>query len=411
MDETFINDLRKALNSLYDLNHLRQNSLCRIFAVGNPFDASLRLQHVLEDAIAALKPNKGETQGTYVWETYELLSLRYLQQFSQKEVADQLGVSLSQMNRVQQKALETLAAYLWEKYNLANRVKLEEKSGETAPWTAEQLAEPDTDLAWMAVPSREKIADLGGHLEDTLAIIQPFLTKYAVVLDVPVKPVFTEVLVYPMALRQILLDLLTIAIPMMSIGQISLSIVRQANGVVLHLEGHKSLPGAVMLSEDQKTNLGIAANLTRLSGGKLDFQSDEYGLQVSLYLPLRASLSILVIDDSLDSLHLLEHYLADTRYRLVSTNDPQQAIPMAEGSAAQVIVVDLMMPRIDGWTLLQRLHNHPVTANIPVIICSILRQEELAQSLGASAYLRKPINQAEFLALLDRLTDAVSESR
>ena len=130
-----------------------------------------------------------------------------------------------------------------------------------------------------------------------------------------------------------------------------------------------------------------------------------------MYLPLRASLSILVIDDSLDSLHLLEHYLADTRYRLVSTNDPQQAIPMAEGSAARVIVVDLMMPRIDGWTLLQRLHNHPVTANIPVIICSILRQEELAQSLGASAYLRKPINQAEFLALLDRLTDAVSESR
>ena len=135
MDEIFINDLRKALNSLYDLNHLRQNPLCQVFGDGDPFDASFGLQHVLEEAIAALKPKKEETQGTYAWETYELLALRYLQQFSQKEVADQLGVSLSQMNRVQQKAVETLAAYLWEKYNLASRVKHEEKTAETAAET------------------------------------------------------------------------------------------------------------------------------------------------------------------------------------------------------------------------------------------------------------------------------------
>jgi CheY-like chemotaxis protein len=409
MDDIFINDLRKALNSLYDLNHLRQNPLCQVFTDGNPFDASLWLQHVLEDAISALKPKKGETPGSYAWETYELLSLRYLQQFSQKEVADQLGVSVSQMNRVQQKALETLAAYLWEKFKLANRVKDEGKTEQIAAETPESPAPADADLAWMAVASREKVADLGVHLQGALAIIQPFLAKYTVTLETPLLPVPIEVLVYPMALRQILLNLLAITIPLMATGRITLTIARPDKGVALHLDGHQFLGAAAVLTEDQKTNLDIAANLTRLSGGKLDFQSDENGIQVCLQLPVRASLPILVIDDNLDTLRLLQHYLADTRYRLVSTSDPQQAIPMAESSAAQAIVVDVMMPRIDGWTLLQKLHNHPVTANIPVIICSILRQEELAESLGASAYLRKPINQAEFLALLDRLTaDAAS---
>lgn len=108
-------------------------------------------------------------------------------------------------------------------------------------------------------------------------------------------------------------------------------------------------------------------------------------------LPTRASLPVLVIEDCLDTIRLLERYVADTRYCLVSTNDPQQAISMVESSAPRVILIDVMMPRVDGWTLLQRLRNHPLTANIPVVICSILRQEELALSLGASAYLRKPM--------------------
>ncbi len=129
----------------------------------------------------------------------------------------------------------------------------------------------------------------------------------------------------------------------------------------------------------------------RRRGGHLSFQLDEHRVQATLRLPTRASLPVLVIEDSLDTIRLLERYVADTRYCLVSTNDPQQAISMVESSAPRVILIDVMMPRVDGWTLLQRLRNHPLTANIPVVICSILRQEELALSLGASAYLRKPM--------------------
>jgi CheY-like chemotaxis protein len=61
-----------------------------------------------------------------------------------------------------------------------------------------------------------------------------------------------------------------------------------------------------------------------------------------------------------------------------------------------------MMPRVDGWELLARLRQHPITAEIPVIICSVLADEELAHSLGATAVVRKPVTKQAFLTALDR---------
>ncbi len=115
MDQTFIPELRKALNNMYDLNYLRGSPLNKWFGLDNPFDSPLRLQQILEDAIGELKLRIKKSPSTHAREIYELLSLRYLQQFSQKEVADQLSISVSHMNRIQQKALEDLAAYLWIK--------------------------------------------------------------------------------------------------------------------------------------------------------------------------------------------------------------------------------------------------------------------------------------------------------
>jgi CheY-like chemotaxis protein len=61
----------------------------------------------------------------------------------------------------------------------------------------------------------------------------------------------------------------------------------------------------------------------------------------------------------------------------------------------------VMMPNVDGWELLGRLRQHPSTADIPVLVCTILPQETLALSLGASAFVRKPITRQVFLSALD----------
>jgi CheY-like chemotaxis protein len=62
-----------------------------------------------------------------------------------------------------------------------------------------------------------------------------------------------------------------------------------------------------------------------------------------------------------------------------------------------------MMPDIDGWNLLQELKEDPDTRDTPVIICSIIEEEEKGFSLGASDYLVKPIQESDILGALNRL--------
>jgi len=418
MDDTFLNDLRKALNNLYDLNQLRNSSLCKLFGMDNPFDAPVRLQRVLEDAINTLKPKSREAHLTHAWQIYELLSLRYLQQFSQKEVADQIGVSLSHMNRIQRMALEDLAVYLGGKYVIEGKNSQEKepglisrqdqgkempsgKSEASLPAQPEQVA---ADLEWLAVPSPEKSSDLVEQLGNVLAIIQPFLTKYSVALNLADLAEPLEVLVYPVALRQILLNLLTSAIHILSGGQMHLKISRLESGIQLLIDGSGQASDLADESEDLKTNLEIAARFTHLSGGNLDLEVEQNRWQAVLHLPGRAAIPVLIIDDSLDALQLMERFVADTPYRVIGASNPQQVIALAESSHAQIIIIDVMMPQVDGWELLQKLRHHPVTAHLPLVTCSILRQEELALSLGASAYLRKPVSQEGLLEVLDRLS-------
>jgi CheY-like chemotaxis protein len=412
MDESFLNDLRKALNNLYDLNHLRSSPLCKWFRLDNPFDAPIRLQHILEDAIGDLKPLHTKPHASHARETYELLSLRYLQQFSQKEVADQIGVSLSHMNRIQQKALEDLTAYLWKKYAFTEKSPLPEAGVDPLPGesmtagSSGSPANPAADMAWMAVPSKEKSAVLEKHIQEVVDMLNPLLMKYPVELLVQPTPGSTEVLVYPAALRQILLMIITSMAQILSAGRIQLITHSDKTGAILELHGVGSTAGLSPLTEDLKTNLEIAHSLVHLSGGVLDFQFKGIEVNGILRLPVRASIPVLVVDDSRDALELLERFTLDTPYRVIAIDDPQQAVLLADKNHVQAIFLDIMMPRVDGWELLQKLRNHPATSGVPVVICSIMRQEELAAALGASAFLRKPVNQEALLALLDRLCGA-----
>ena len=61
-----------------------------------------------------------------------------------------------------------------------------------------------------------------------------------------------------------------------------------------------------------------------------------------------------------------------------------------------------MMPERDGWALLGELRAHPETRGIPVVVCTILSQGELALALGAADFIRKPVGRMGLLSALDR---------
>ena len=102
-------------------------------------------------------------------------------------------------------------------------------------------------------------------------------------------------------------------------------------------------------------------------------------------------------------MRLLRRYVSGTRYTLIEATDPGQAERLAQELQPDVIVLDVMIPEVDGWELLGRLQTYPATQHIPIIVCTILVQKELALALGAAAYLRKPVSRNDFLTALDRV--------
>jgi CheY-like chemotaxis protein len=113
--------------------------------------------------------------------------------------------------------------------------------------------------------------------------------------------------------------------------------------------------------------------------------------------------TVLVIDDNEDILTLFHRYLSLHHYQVVTASSAAEALSLAQQLQPFAITLDLMMPDQDGWDLLQTFLNHPGISATPIIVCSVLRQKELALSLGATAFLEKPVSEEALLAVLAAL--------
>jgi CheY-like chemotaxis protein len=163
--------------------------------------------------------------------------------------------------------------------------------------------------------------------------------------------------------------------------------------------------------------LSISRRLVELHGGLIDVTS-EIGKGSTFYftLPLPKEIEgrnrlegrrdkkiVLVVDDDSQVISLYERFLQPQGYQVVAVTDPAQAVERARQLSPYAITLDVMMPGRDGWTVLADLKNNSDTRDIPVIVCSILEEDEKGFSLGASDYLVKPILEEDLLNSLDRL--------
>jgi CheY-like chemotaxis protein/zinc transporter ZupT len=399
MIDQFTNDLRGVLNHLYDPDYLRGSSLAVTLGVSNRGDTPVAMQHILEDAITALKPKKNEQIQPHNRRIYDLLSFRYIDQYDQKEVANQLGISLRQFRREQEAALKFLALRLWERYqpDIKNESSVEQP---VHPQT--QTLEKD-ELTWLSSPSSHDTTDLIHTLDTVLELVHSLSTKYNAKISLELSDNLPALALQTVTLRQILLNLLSVAIHRAPYGQIVISATIQSGGIGIQVRSSRGAARPDLETENDRSNLNMAAQLVKLCGGQISLESNDAGFEAALVLPAVERLSILAVDDSLDTVQLWERYISGTRYQLINTQDPEQCLELAERHHVQAVILDLMIPQMDGWEVLSRLRNNPPTAQLPIMVCSILHQEELALTLGADLFLRKPITRYDFLASLDRL--------
>lgn len=113
-----------------------------------------------------------------------------------------------------------------------------------------------------------------------------------------------------------------------------------------------------------------------------------------------ASCHILIVDDNPQNVELLEAYLSGLRCRVTSASDGLEAISAVQQEPPDLILLDVMMPRLSGFEVCQRLKSDPATREIPVLMVTALNEVgdvERGAEAGTDDFLSKPFNKIELL--------------
>ena len=118
-----------------------------------------------------------------------------------------------------------------------------------------------------------------------------------------------------------------------------------------------------------------------------------------------AASRVLVIDDDPGVRELLARMLAKEGFNVATASSGEQGIQRALDFEPAVITLDVMMPGMDGWSVLAAMKNDPKIAHIPVVMVSMLDERRVGYALGAAAYMTKPIDRRRLVDTLSRFQD------
>jgi CheY-like chemotaxis protein len=416
--------VRHAVNHLYNPTELRTSPLFEIFGLEQRESPSV-LRRLLVSAIESLQPAADVAVDADAWRIYKLLYHRYVQQFGGVEVASTLSVSTRHMQRLTAMALDALADELWNRYSLGgsrlvSSAQIVSLSGITLPDAGVELGEGEEnenrlllqELAWLERASSHEVADVAEIIEGVIETVTPLAEGFEVTIECMLAEQLPLVVNQRSHLRHALLNLLSATIHSVPQGRIIVVAQPSVQGVRLKIQTvHSSGSLDDRHSQTATQNMTIAQQLlTRLGASLISEPSeDDTGTTlICLALPSVNQVSVLVVDDNPDMLELFRRYLSGSRYSFIGTQEPEQTLALAEELSPEVIVLDVMLPGSDGWELLGRLREHPKTRGKPVIVCTIMPQEQLALSLGAASFLQKPLTRSALLAALDHQADLLA---
>ena len=397
--DEFSKQIRQSLENLYDFAYLQNLELTNALSEqGQSLDKSVRqLRADLIDAIERLKPADSLPPHAKERRPYALLYGRYVQGLSTTDLVEELMISVRQLRRENKRALDAVTELMWERFE--DQLAAPPSPQESAPPTArrEAAGQEAEQLISHANPEDLRLPALVSGVLNTL---QPVAAKHNIQLINQVPDDLPPIRADRVLLRQGLMGMLSYAFS-------------RANGGMVLLEGNAeqtvnlrikatgevgAARGGVSLEVSQKLIAGL--------GGKADVSSSVNLWQVNISLPLAETVPILVMDDNAGLLELFRRYLAGRPYHLIEVHSAAEAIAQTREAQPRLAMLDIMMPEQDGWEVLQQLRAAPETAHLPIIICSVLVEPEIASALGASDYLRKPVTQDALLTMLEQWRDA-----
>jgi len=399
---SFEDELRRALNHLYDPPFLRRSAIIAALGLCRSPNMARSFRKVIRESIEALRPVPGTPATSHNSRYYQLLLYRYVQGLTQSEVAQQLNISPRQVRREQTIAIELLSESMCERFAPADRLELldGDSAGLQRSREGENLVSHEMD--WLTDSLPDRTTEVEPVLRRALGLARPLASKHSVRLDFKSHDRLPLAAVASTVLEQIVLNLITAAVRALGAGQVLLAARGDQGQLVIDVMAWSDTEGGGSRPKWDKAAVDVSRRLTQLFGGRLAVSAQSGRLTAAVVLPVARQVVVLAIEDNPHTLQLWERYLENTRFRLVGVEDPREALGRALELRPQLIILDVMMPGMDGWRLLGRLRNHPTTGAIPVVVCTVLPQKDLSLSLGASDFIRKPVTGGEFRMVLER---------
>jgi CheY-like chemotaxis protein len=171
--------------------------------------------------------------------------------------------------------------------------------------------------------------------------------------------------------------------------------------------------------------LAIANKAARILGGGISVKSTlEKGSTFSLTLPIQwkealpkdepltrrvsqkilpGQKTILVVDDEPEVVTLIAGFVSSQGYNVITATSGKEALELARSHHPFAITLDIIMPDMDGWEVLERLKKDPDTADIPVIVASITDDRQTGFALGAVGYITKPVNRDVLVGEINKI--------
>jgi len=292
---------------------------------------------------------------------------------------------------------------------------------------------------------------ISSTIDTIMERLAPLAQEKGVELDITMPDRLPQVTSDENRVHQILQNLISNAVKFTKQGKVSISMEHDAQKIHITVSdtgigiSKKNLPhifdefrqvdGTSSRSyEGTGLGLAIAFKAAKMLGGNIDVQSTlGQGSTFTLTLPLlyrestpiplpdpvvlqpRAEIqptrkTILVVDDEPDSLTMISNYLSGEGYNIITATSGQEALRLAQSHRPFAITLDVIMPEMDGFEVLQHLKQTTETREIPVIMVSMSDDRATGMALGAVGYVSKPVNRGLLIAEINNLCGSLAHS-
>ena len=282
--------------------------------------------------------------------------------------------------------------------------------------------------------SAVSLADLIAH---GLSMVRERASSHAITLESDVDPALATAEGDELKLKQVVLNLLSNAVKFTPDGgsvkvsarrvggEAHVSVIDTGIGIAEAEQEHIfeafQRGGRAVRTSTEGTGLGLTLSrrIIDLHGGRLWMESEPgAGSTFSFAIPLtqepsaepgqpldageRGAGTVLIVEDDRRSAELLKIYLEGAGYSVASARDGVDGLELARRLDPAAVILDILLPRRNGWELLAELKSDPVTSDIPVLIVSMVDDQGAGFALGAAEYLVKPVDRARLLDVLAR---------